>query len=149
MEFISNYPWYYTLLCFVAGFVFSALLYFKDKQNTERSKTLLYSLWLLRFVSISLISLLLLDVFIKRIINETEKPVIILAQDNSSSLISGKDSLEIKTDYLKNLSQFISDVKETYQVKSYQFDSESKSSDPLMSGINFKGKETDISKGKT
>ena len=146
MEFISNYPWYYTLLCFVAGFVFSALLYFKDKQNTERSKTLLYSLSLLRFISISLISLLLLDVFIKRIINETEKPVIILAQDNSSSLISGKDSLEIKTDYLKNLSQFISDVKETYQVKSYQFDSESKSSDPLMSGINFKGKETDISK---
>ena len=99
MEFISNYPWYYTLLCFLAGFVFSALLYVRDKQNTERSKGLLYSLAALRFASISIIALLLLDVFIKRLVNETEKPVIILAQDNSSSLIAGKDSTEIKNEY--------------------------------------------------
>ena len=99
MQFISNYSWYYTLLCFLAGFVFSAILYVRDKKNADRSKTLLYSLAGLRFISISLIALLLLDVFIKRVVNETEKPVIILAQDNSSSLIAGKDSLEIKTAY--------------------------------------------------
>jgi hypothetical protein len=93
MEFISNYPWYYTLLCLVAGFVFSAILYIKDKQNAERSKYLLYGLATLRFVSISLIALLLLDIFIKRLVNETEKPIIILAQDNSTSLIAGKSLL--------------------------------------------------------
>ncbi len=142
MEFISNYPWYYTLLCFVAGFVFSALLYVRDKQNTERSKVLLYSLAALRFASISIIALLLLDVFMKRLVNETEKPVIILAQDNSSSLVAGKDSAEIKTDYVKALTSFINTVKDKYDVKTYQFDSESKSSETY----DFKGKETDISK---
>ena len=142
MEFISNYPWYYTLLCFVAGFVFSALLYVRDKQNTERSKVLLYSLTALRFASISIISLLLLDVFIKRLVNETEKPVIILAQDNSSSLIAGKDSTEIKTEYTKALTTFVNAVKDKYDVKTYQFDSESKASE----SFDFKGKETDISK---
>lgn len=142
MQFISNYPWYYTLLCFVAGFVFSAILYVRDKHNAERSKTLLYSLAALRFISISLIALLLLNVFIKRLINETEKPVIILAQDNSSSLIAGKDSTEIKTDYLQSLNSFKNAVKEKYDVKSYQFDSESKPSETF----DFKGKETDISK---
>ncbi len=142
MQFISNYPWYYTLLCFVAGFVFSAMLYVRDKHNAERSKTLLYFLAGLRFVSISIIALLLLDVFIKRMINETEKPVIIFAQDNSSSLIAGKDSSEIKTEYTKAVSSFINSVKEKYDVKSYQFDSESKPSET----IDFKGKETDISK---
>ena len=83
MEIISNYSWYYTLLCLVAGFIFSAILYARDKQNTERSKTLIYGLATLRFFSVSLIALLLLDIFIKRLVNETEKPVIILAQDNS------------------------------------------------------------------
>jgi hypothetical protein len=142
MEFISNYPWYYTLLCLVAGFVFSAMLYVRDKQNAERSKTLRYSLAGLRFISISLIALLLLDIFIKRLVNETEKPVIILAQDNSSSIIAGKDSTELKTEYTKALTSFVNAVKDKYDVKSYQFDSESKASETF----DFKGKETDISK---
>jgi len=142
MEFISNYPWYYTLLCFVAGFVFSALLYVRDKQNAERSKTLLYSLATLRFAAISIIALLLLDVFIKRLVNETEKPVIILAQDNSSSITTGKDSSEIKTEYTKSLFAFTNAVKDKYDIKTYQFDSESKPSE----SFDFKGKETDISK---
>lgn len=146
MEFISNYPWYYTLLCLVAGFVFSAMLYVRDKQNAERSKTLLYGLAALRFVSISLIAILLLDIFIKRLVNETEKPVIILAQDNSSSILASKDSTKLKNEYTKALTSFITNVKDKYDVKSYQFDSESKPSVPLMSGINFTGKETDISK---
>ena len=142
MQFISNYSWYYTLLCFLAGFVFSAILYVRDKKNADRSKKLLYSLAGLRFISISLSALLLLDVFIKRIVNETEKPVIILAQDNSSSLIAGKDSLEIKTSYIQALNSLINAVKEKYDVKIYQFDSESKPAE----SFDFKGKETDMSK---
>ena len=141
MQIISNYPWYYTLLCLVAGFVFSGALYFRDKKNIDRSKALLLSLAGLRFVSVSLIALLLLDIFIKRLVNETEKPVIILAQDNSSSIVAGKDSTEIKTDYTKALAAFVNAVKEKYDVKSYQFDSETKPSE----SYDFKGKETDIS----
>ena len=147
MEFISNYPWYYTLLCLVAGFVFTAILYVRDKQNADRSKILLYSLAALRFVSVSLIAILLLDIFIKRLINETEKPVIILAQDNSSSIIASKDSTELKTEYTKALTSFINTIKDKYDIKTYQFDS-----DPIAIGskasetFDFNGKETDISK---
>ena len=142
MEIISNYSWYYTLLCLVAGFIFSAILYARDKQNAERSKTLLYGLATLRFFSVSLIALLLLDVFIKRLVNETEKPVIILAQDNSSSIIAGKDSIEIKNEYSKALNSFVAAIKNKYDLKLYQFDSDAKPSD----SFDFKGKETDISK---
>jgi hypothetical protein len=142
MEFISNYPWYFTLLCLVAGFVFSAMLYVRDKQNAERSTVLRYSLAGLRFISVSLIALLLLDIFMKRLVNETEKPVIILAQDNSSSILAGKDSTELKTEYQKSISSFVNAIKDKYDVKSYQFDSESKPSELY----DFKGKETDVSK---
>lgn len=141
MEFISNYPWYYTLLCLVAGFVFSAVLYFRDKQNAERSKIFKFSLAAFRFISVSLIALLLLDIFVKRLINETEKPVVIIAQDNSSSITAIKDSVQLKTDYIKSLNSFITTIKEKYEVKTYAFDSETKSSE----SFDFKGKETDIS----
>ncbi|MES2133039.1 MAG: hypothetical protein V4506_11860 [Bacteroidota bacterium] len=142
MQLISNYPWYYTLLCFLAGFVFSAALYVRDKHHAERPKALRYSLMALRFASVTIIALLLLDIFMKRLVNETEKPVIILMQDNSSSLVSGKDSTEIKSGYTKALSAFVNAVKEKYDVKPYQFDSEVKPSE----SFDFKGKETDISK---
>lgn len=142
MELISNYPWYYTLLCLIVGFVFSTLLYFRDKHNAERSKSLLYSLAALRFISISVLCLLLLDIFIKRIVNEVEKPVIIIAQDNSASLVANKDSLDIKTTYTTEIQTLISSLKENFDVKTYQFDSESKPSETF----DFKGKETDISK---
>lgn len=142
MELISNYPWYYTLLCFLAGFVFSALLYVRDKHHAERSKPLRYSLAGLRFTSVTLIALLLLDIFMKRLVNEVEKPVIIVVQDNSSSITAGKDSSELKTAYLASLNKLISNIKETYDVRTYQFDSELKASE----SFDFKGKETDLSK---
>ncbi|MES2566765.1 MAG: hypothetical protein V4565_07860 [Bacteroidota bacterium] len=146
MQLISNYPWYYTLLCFVAGFVFSAMLYVRDKQNLERSRILLYGLAALRFISVSLIALLLLDIFVKRLVNETEKPLIIIAQDNSSSIIAGKDSTDIKTNYSKALNALIIAVKDKYDVRTYQFDSDGRPTFPLTSDVDFKGKETDISK---
>ncbi len=142
MQFISNYPWYYLLLCLLAGFIVSGLLYVRDKKNADRGKSLVILLSVFRFLSVSIISILLLDVFIKHSINETEKPIIIIAQDNSTSIVSCKDSVDIKTNYLNDLSNFTKAVKDKYDVKLYQFDSESKPSETF----DFKGKETDLSK---
>ncbi len=141
MQFISNYPWYYSLLCVLAGFLFSGLLYIRDKKNADRGKRLVLTLAGLRFLSITIISILLLDVFIKHSINEVEKSIIIIAQDNSTSIIVGKDSLDIKSNYLNALNDFTKAIKEKYDVKLYQFDSECKPSETF----DFKGKETDIS----
>jgi hypothetical protein len=142
MQVISNYPWYYFLICLPVGLIFSGILYYKNKKNVEKNSALLISLSLLRFLSVSLIVFLLLEVFIKYLINETEKPTIIIAQDNSNSVIAGKDSLDIKSNYVKALNDLVAKVKEKYDVKIYQFDSESKPTETF----DFKGKETDISK---
>ena len=141
MQLITSYPWYYFLLCILCGLSYSLLLYFKDKKNGDRSNFFVLGLASLRFLSVSIITLLLLDIFLKRLINEVEKPMIIIAQDNSSSIISGKDSLSYKIDYTKALNSFINGVKEKYEVRTYKFDSDFKSSE----SFDFKGKETDIS----
>ncbi len=141
MQLITTYPWYYFLLCIVAGLLYAGFLYYQDKKNYDRSKSFIFGLATLRFLSVSIIAFLLLDVFMKRLVNETEKPVIILAQDNSSSIIVGKDSTQLKTEYTQALATFINAVKEKYDVKTYQFDTESKPTETF----DFKGKETDIS----
>lgn len=142
MQFISNYPWYYTFLCMTAGLLYAFLLYFRDKKNNQRSKLIATILPIFRFSSITLMTLLLLDIFIKNSTTEVEKPIIIIAQDNSSSIIANKDSSEIKNKYLPDLIKFTKAFKEKYTVKLYQFDSESKPTETF----DFKGKETDISK---
>ena len=142
MQFISNYPWYYTLLCMIAGLLYAFLLYYRDKKNNQRSKLITSILPIFRFTSVTLITLLLLDVFIKNSTTEVEKPIIIIAQDNSSSIIANKDSSEIKNKYLPDLIKFTEALKEKYTVKLYQFDTESKPTETF----DFKGKETDISK---
>ena len=142
MQFISNYPWYYTFLCMIAGLLYAFLLYFRDKKNNQRSKLITTILPIFRFTSITLITLLLLDVFIKNSTTEVEKPIIIIAQDNSSSIIANKDSSEIKNNYIPDLKKFTEALKEKYTVKLYRFDTESKPTETF----DFKGKETDISK---
>lgn len=142
MEFISNYPWYYTLLCLIAGFVFAGILYYKDKHNVNRTKSLLLLLFSFRFLSVSLIAILLLDIFIKHTTYEDEKPIIIFAQDNSSSILSNKDSNYIKSNYINDIDNLLENISEKYEVKKYIFDSET----DINKTIDFKGKETNISK---
>lgn len=141
MQFVSHYPWYYVLLCLLTGFAYAAILYVKDAKTTSQSRLFIYSLASLRFLSVSTIALLLLAIVIKRLVNETEKPVMIVAQDNSSSIVSGKDSSGIKTAYLQSLKTLLHHLKEKYEVRSYQFDSEVKPSE----NFDFSGKETDLS----
>lgn len=78
---------------------------------------------------------------LKRNINQTEKPLIILSLDNSASLVSGKDSTAIKTDFIKKVSELNSSLSEKYNVQPLLFGSKvSQNSVP-----DFTDKETDIS----
>lgn len=141
MKLISDHPWYFTLLCVMAGFLFSFALYYKDKKNADRKKGLLYLLFSLRWMSMSIIFLLLMDFVMKQLINETEKPVIVFVQDNSSSMTALKDSDQIRGEYSQRIHNMLSRLKNQYEVNTYWFDSQMKSGDQY----DFSGKETDLS----
>jgi len=67
--------------------------------------------------------------------------MIIVAQDNSESLVIGKDSGYIKNDYAIKLNEVIDDLSKDFQVKTFTF------GDKVAEGnnYNFKDKQTDIS----
>lgn len=85
--------WPTILLAFLAAALgISLLLYFRNKANSELTKSQRLILMSLRFLSFFLIAFLLLSPFIRNLKKITQNPVIIAAWDNSSSMILGGDS---------------------------------------------------------
>jgi len=141
MNFISEQPWYYLLLCFPAGLLYAWFLYRNEKAKGNFKPALLYFLFSLRFLVVFIISLLLLNLLLKRNINETEKPTIVFAFDNSVSVVSAKDSSEIKNAFIKELEKIKSDLSNKYNIRSLIFGSKVETDKP----IDFNDKETDLS----
>ncbi len=98
-------------------------------------------MFLMRFLSVSLILLFLLNIFIKRLQNETENPIILLAIDNSSSMASVDDSAYVKNEFLKGIEKLKSELEGKFQVKQLLFGSSSRTSD---APPTFTEKETDL-----
>jgi hypothetical protein len=144
MNIVFEYPWWFSLFCLIAGFVYAFILYRKDKKFTESSLWIVRSMAVFRFLSITILSFLLLSPLIKSINREVEKPVIIVAQDNSQSLIIGKDSTFYKTDYKNKLQKLIDELGDKYEVRAYSFADKVKELSTTDS-LKFNEKQTDIS----
>jgi len=117
-----SYPYWYVILCVLLGVVYAVLLY--TKSGTFKEHNWLY--WVLgiaRGTLVSLLALLLLSPQIKSILTETKKPIIVLAQDNSESVLANMSETE-KAEFEQNFTQLESDLTQEYEVKSYSFGSD-------------------------
>lgn len=97
-----------------------------------------------RFIAVALLSFLLLAPLLKTINREVEKPVIIVAQDNSESLVIGNDSAFYRKQYKQNLQKLIDELGDKYEVRSYSFADKVKEMNAADS-LKFNEKQTDIS----
>lgn len=129
-----QYPTWYILFCAILGLSVATLLYFRDKTFKETSDRLKWILGIIRFLSVTLISMLLLSPLLKSLISETKKPVIVLAQDQSESILADMDEAQAQTyqQSFKDLSQKLS---ENYEVKEYAF------GETIREGIDFQFKD--------
>ena len=95
----------------------------------------------LRFLSVTLISFLLLSPLLKISKKTVEEPIVILAQDNSSSVLLNKDSAFYRKEYPKLFDQLESELGNSFEVKTYNF------GDKLIepARVSFADKQTDIS----
>jgi len=129
------------VICVVCAFSLATLLYFRNKKNTDIPGAVVKGMFVLRFLSISFILLLLLNVFLKQLKNETQNPVILLAIDNSRSIIANADSGFIKTEFAGKLRQLSEQVNKNFSVKTILFGGVSKAGE---NNPDYSEKETDI-----
>ena len=141
-QLITESPAWLSIFCVLAGALFTFLLYRKGGNTGEIKSWLLWLMMSLRFVVITLLSFLLLTPLIKTLTRQTEKPIIVVAQDNSQSIVTNKDSSFYREKYASDLRAMVKELSEKYDVKTLSF------GDKINENLNllFDEKQTDFSK---
>ena len=75
----------------------------------------------IRFVTVSIIAFLLLSPLIKSVTKSFDNPVILIAQDNSQSILLCSDSAYYRTEYIQSLNNLYHNLSENYDVKAFTF----------------------------
>ncbi|MCC8408452.1 hypothetical protein LJ707_05885 [Mucilaginibacter sp. UR6-1] len=118
-------------VCVLAGLLYAGVLY---RQPVNIHKTYRYILFALRALAVAFIAFLLLSPLVRSVSYKPEKPLVLVMQDNSSSVKpSGKN-------ISASLGQLKQQLGEDYDVQQFHFDS--RLHDSLAS--NFNGRQTDI-----
>jgi len=142
IQIITELPIWLGIFCVIVGFMYSYILYRKEERFNELSVWKVRLMGLLRALLVTTISFLLLSPFIKTLFNKIEKPVIIIAQDNSTSILLNKDSSYYKKEYIESIDQFQKELEKDFEVKRFVFGDEVEENKE----IDFTRKVTNISK---
>lgn len=140
MGIVTEYPFGFIFFCLLLGAIYAFFLYFRTGKN-DINRWLVWAMTGFRFLSVSLISFLLLSPLIKKQTEVIQKPLIILAQDNSLSILLSKDSGFYRREYPKALQEFTGDLRKKFEVAELSFGD--RISNELQTA--FTEKQTDIS----
>ncbi len=141
MSFSIGYSAWLLLLCPLAGVVYAAAFYYKDTRTAEMRPALKWAMTSLRFLLVSFLVFLFLSPLIRSAKNTIEKPIVIIAQDNSASIVAGKDSTFYKHTYPAAWDKVINELSGKYDVRIMSFGNEVADS----MSYTYTEKETDIS----
>jgi len=138
-----QYPLWFIPLCLLLGAIYAFVLYFKDRtfaDTNSSKKALRWILGITRFAVISLIAFFLLEPFVKTQFTEIEKPIVIVAHDNSESINTHFKNAD-STEYVAAYNGLITSLEEKFEVNTYTF------ADKVSNGTNlsFDEKVTDVS----
>jgi hypothetical protein len=128
----NNLSAWWLLPCLIFGFGLAWLLYQKSNLDQRNLKLLLFSL---RGLLISTLAFLLLSPLLKYVQSRLEKPLIIIAQDASASILFGAAKGFDSVKYHQDLNNLQSALAKNYDVEILNF------GDAVNSGFNFKQTE--------
>jgi hypothetical protein len=132
-----QYPTWFIIFCLALGLVYAASLYYKDKTFKDQSSRLNLILGSIRWLTATIIAMLLLSPVIKMLITDVKKPIIAIGLDNSESMRWDlKDSIKL----LKTIDELQPKLGEKFEVKYHTF------GDKILDGksLQFTDKQTNI-----
>ena len=134
----TNSSFFWLLGCLALGIAYAFILYGTSNKLHRSLRNLLFGL---RAIIISIIAFLLVAPLIKTTDRTLEKPLILIAQDNSSSILISKTADFNQQRYIEQIRDLENDLSADYEVRTFNFDSQVKNGLDL----KFDGKLTDIS----
>jgi len=139
-SFQIQFPAWYVLFCIAAGAIFALILYYRDSTFQDQPAYVRYIMAVLRFGTVTFLAALLLSPFLQMFEQTIQEPVVVIAQDNSSSIGDFLDS-EDSIAYLTAIDKLASDLSADYTVERLKFGATMEEG----SDIDFGDKVTDIS----
>jgi hypothetical protein len=136
-----QYPAWMILLCVLLGLAYALVLYYRDKRFKEFGKWINRLLAILRFLTVTLLALLLLGPVLKSLETQTRKPVVVLLQDDSESVATAFKESETAEEYRSQYQGLKEALSQKYEVRSYVFGNEVEEK----ADFSFDKKVTDIS----
>ncbi len=131
MENLSfQYPTWYLLGCAILGLIYALVVYFRSDTFKDNAAWLNWLLGGMRFLTATALAALLLSPLIKSLLTDTKKPVVILAQDQSESVMGELDETALEA-YKTAYSTLKNDLSEKYDLKEYAFGSD------VREGVDF------------
>ena len=100
------------------GALYASLLYLFSKKYGRGLTVLLFAL---RTIVIATVVMLFINPYIKQKTYKIEQPIVVIAQDNSESIILNKDSVFYKTKYPKLVDSIANLLKKDYDVERLSF----------------------------
>lgn len=115
-EITFQYPSWYLSLCVILGLIYAGALYFRDKKFEESPQWSRWVMAFLRFLAVTSIAALLLSPMVKSITENIKQPIVVIAEDNSQSIVANLSAEEIqqKKDEINAISSGLADK---YEVK--------------------------------
>lgn len=113
MNFQTEYSWWFLPICLLVGATYAVLLY--TKKDIAWNKTTNWILTSIRFVLVSIICVFLLGILWRQVQNQTEKPSIVLAIDNSQSV-----AMTTSDEKLQDLLKKMQILKEKLEKKDFE-----------------------------
>ncbi|MFM1931578.1 MAG: hypothetical protein RL226_881, partial [Bacteroidota bacterium] len=121
MNLTFEYPNWLLLVCLVFAILFAGWMYRKDRLNGHLAPWLRGLLGVVRLVAMFLISLFLLHPLLKTILREVEAPIVVVAVDNSESMLSAADSNAVRTLVAQRLPELVEQLSADFEVVTYHF----------------------------
>lgn len=128
---------WWTPVCILLGLAYAWLMY---RKPVEIGRDLRYALAALRAVAVFFIALLLVSPLVKSVKYEPQKPLVLIAQDNSSSINTFKPAGFNSAAFIDELAKLKQELGDKYDVQEFNFDKD------LRPGFSksFGGKQTDL-----
>lgn len=125
-----QYPAWFLIFCALLGLGYALLLYYRDTTFREQAPRLHRWLGVMRWLTVTILSALLLSPLLKSLLTETKKPVVVLAQDQSESAAAEMQG-EALEQYKQNWQSLRDELSENYEVHELAF------GDQVREGVNF------------
>lgn len=145
MKLLTQYPLWLVIFALLLGVGYALYLYYKNN-NVIFEKPMRIAMASLRGLAVALIAFLLLAPMVKLTVKQTDKPIVLVAIDNSESVKSNKDSAFYVKEYPGQVAKLISELGDSYVVKTYLVgDEDHLIGDKETLDMDFSDKSTNLS----